>query len=197
MSVIFKTIATWVLVFLGSLLLPFVSLAAVSGTTYEIPCVDTTLPATTTDHTTTTETTQQNIASNQAQAISGLSLLLLVPKTTTALTKYEPWPKTPTSPHADGFLFGARQAETAQTGQIFSRLGKTSGSYVAPPGTSLSARGLPAGYQGSESLWKVTKPFSMESGLSSPWQGSTGMGIQHKLPQSIDSLWKNGYLAPQ
>ena len=82
MSVIFKTIATWVLVFLGSLLLPFVSLAAVSGTTYEIPCVDTTLPATTTDHTTTTGTTQQNIASNQAQAISGLSLLLLAPKTT-------------------------------------------------------------------------------------------------------------------
>ena len=117
-------------------------------------------------------------------------------KTTTALTKYEPWPKTPGSPHTDGFLFGARQAETAQPGQIFSRLGNTSGSYVAPPGTSLSARGLPAGYQGSESFWKVTKPFSMETGLSAPWQGSSGLGIQHKLPQSIDSLWESGYLSP-
>lgn len=117
-------------------------------------------------------------------------------RTTAALAKYEPWPRAPTSPHVDGFLFGARQTETAQTGQILSRLGDTAGRYVAPPGTSLSARGLPAGYQGSESLWKVTKPFSMESGLAAPWQGSSGLGIQNKLPQSIDSLWNSGYLNP-
>lgn len=124
------------------------------------------------------------------------SVFRRAPKTTTALTKYEPWPRPPNSPHTDGFLFGARQVETAQTGQIFSRIGKTSGSYVAPPGTSISSRGLPAGYQGPESLWKVTKPFSMESGLSAPWQGSSGLGIQNKLPQSIDSLWESGYLSP-
>ena len=115
---------------------------------------------------------------------------------TTAMTKYEPWPKAPVSPHADGFLFGARQVETAQPGQIFSRLGEISGRYVSPPGTSLSARGLPAGYQGSESLWQVVKPFQMEAGLAAPWQGSSGMGIQYRLPQSIQSLWESGYLAP-
>lgn len=113
-----------------------------------------------------------------------------------ALVKYEPWPRVPSSPHADGFLFGARQIEVAQPGQIISRVGETSGRYVSPPGTSLSARGLPSGYQGSESLWQVTKPFKMESGLSAPWQGSSGMGIQHRLPQSIDSLLQSGHVTP-
>ena len=92
----------------------------------------------------------------------------------TALIKYEPWPKAPNSPYADGFLFGARQVEIALPGQIFSRLGGTSGRYVSPPGTSLSARGLPAGYNGSESLWQVVKPFEIESGLAAPWHGSSG-----------------------
>jgi RHS repeat-associated protein len=113
-----------------------------------------------------------------------------------ALVKYEPWPKAPNSPHVDGFLFGVRQVETMLQGQILSRLGETSGRYVSPPGTSLSARGLPAGYQGSETLWQVVKPFQAESGLSAPWQGSSGIGIQHRLPQSIDALKESGYLKP-
>jgi hypothetical protein len=118
-------------------------------------------------------------------------------KSEAALIKYEPWPRAPSSPHADGFLFGARQAESAQAGQVFSRVGSLEGSYVAPQGTSLGARGLPSAYPNtSESLWQVVKPFEMEGGLAAPWMDAPGMGIQYKLPQSINQLQQGGFISP-
>ena len=115
---------------------------------------------------------------------------------TYSLVKYEPWPTSQNSPHADGFLFGFRVVETAKKGQVFSRLGELTGQYVSPVGTSLSERGLPSGYQGKESLWQVIEPFEMESGLAGPWKDSSGFGKQHKLLFSIERLRRDGYLSP-
>lgn len=114
-----------------------------------------------------------------------------------AIIKHEPWPKPPTSPHEDGFLFGWRKTALAEEGQLFSRIGNLDGTYVAPRGSSLSARGLPSTYPNTtETLWQVFKPFKWEAGLAAPWKDATGLGIQWKLPESINQLEKAKFIRP-
>lgn len=82
MITIRKLISAYMTTLVVSLLLPLVNFAAVSGTMHETPCVGTTLPVTTTEHTTTTETVRESISGSQAEALSDLSRLLPAPKTT-------------------------------------------------------------------------------------------------------------------
>ena len=108
-----------------------------------------------------------------------------------AIVPYQAWPT------QAGFLGGYSQLQTAQEGQILSRIGDLSGHYVSPPGTSLAARGLPSYYPNTaESLWEVVKPFKMESGLAAAWQDASGLGIQHKMEQSVQNLWEFGFIKP-
>ena len=114
-----------------------------------------------------------------------------VTSTTKALTPYKGWP------NDGGFLGGYSKTETAKTGQVFSRIGELNGSYTAPKGTSLSQRGLPSSYANqTETLWKVEKAFNYKGGIAAPWKDATGGGIQYKLPDTIENLWKNGYISP-
>lgn len=109
--------------------------------------------------------------------------------TNNVLTLYNEWPEN------GGFLGGFYKTERANPGQMFSRIGELNGKYVSPPGTTLSQRGLPSSYSNTnETLWKVIKPFSYHGGIASPWQDASGGGIQYKLPDTIENLWKNGYI---
>lgn len=77
-----KLMIAWVITLSMSLLLPILSVAAVSSTMHEVPFTTTTISSTTAEHTTTIDAAQQSISCNHAQVLSGLSRLLLVPKTT-------------------------------------------------------------------------------------------------------------------
>ena len=126
-----------------------------------------------------------------AKACNVISSASEVTSTTKALTPYKEWP------NDGGFLGGYSKTETAKPGQVFSRIGELNGSYTAPKGTSLSQRGLPSSYANqTETLWKVEKAFNYKGGIAAPWKDATGGGIQYKLPDTIENLWKNGYISP-
>jgi RHS repeat-associated protein len=111
--------------------------------------------------------------------------------TTTAMTVWEEWPPD------QGFLGGYRASTTATPGELFSRIGRLGGRYVSPIGTSLGQRGLAAWYSpATESTWEVVNPFTMEGGIAAPWKGAPGLGVQYRLPQSVESLWRSGYIKP-
>ena len=80
-------------------------------------------------------------------------------------------------------------------GQVFSRIGPLNGTYVSPPGTSLTQRGLPSSYPyTNESLWEVVQPFPYKGGIAAPWKDSIGGGVQYKLPNTVEGLYKDGYI---
>jgi len=85
-SMIRKLIFVWILALVGSLLSPLVSLAVVSGTTYEMQSTATTASVTSTEHTTAieilgyAETDRRSMVKNQACSLLGLSINLNAPK---------------------------------------------------------------------------------------------------------------------
>ncbi len=82
-----KLIPSWMLALAGSLLLPLVSVAAVSGTTYDATSTTTTEPATIAEHTVAIETVDrgesslQSMASGQVRSLLTLSGSLVAAKT--------------------------------------------------------------------------------------------------------------------
>lgn len=82
MTTICKPITAWILAFIGSLLLPLVSVAAVSGTTCDAPSTTTTAPANTVEHTASVEMVGRGgasllgTASSQARSLLALSHFL-------------------------------------------------------------------------------------------------------------------------
>jgi len=109
--------------------------------------------------------------------------------TSKALIPYKEWPD------YDGFLMNVRYKETAHPGQLLSRFGNETGTFVSPAGTPFGARGLPSTYRGKmESLWEVIQPFEMEGGIAAPWMDAEGLGIQFKLPDTLERLEKAGII---
>ena len=86
MTTIRKLITAWMLALAGSLVLPLVSMAAVSGTTYDTPYTTTTAPANIAEHTASVDTvgcgrtSLQRMASGQPRSLLGLSRSLVAAK---------------------------------------------------------------------------------------------------------------------
>lgn len=86
-------------------------------------------------------------------------------------------------------------SETREQGQLLSRIGRIFGVFAAPPGTSIAARSLPASCAAeTETIWEVMEPFEMQSGLSAPWGGAPGLGVQYLLPRPIETLMRMGFV---
>jgi RHS repeat-associated protein len=129
--------------------------------------------------------------SNIAQEVKGLKVTPKISSQTKDIVSYKPWPPN------NGFLGNFRQNETTEIGQKLSRIGSLDGSYTAPPGTTISQRGLSSNYPDqTETLWDVVKKFNYEGGISAPWKDASGLGIQQKLPDSINNLWRDGFIKP-
>ena len=100
-------------------------------------------------------------------------------------------------PDNQGFVGGYVKDEVVQIGGVFSRIGSTAGHYVAPVGTTLSESGLPSDYPNQiVSLWEVTEKFPLKAGISAPWKGALGGGVQYLLPMSVEELAARGYIKP-
>jgi len=129
-----------------------------------------------------------SVAPSTVGAEEGLSASAIADSSATQLTlplsKY---------PENAGF-FGGSHLEVAQQGQVFSRIGSDLGRFVAPPGTSVAQRGLPSGTPAAETLWRVRNPFLLQSGISTYWKGASGGGVQYLLPNSVQWLFRNGYI---
>ena len=90
MTAIRELISAWTMVLIGSLLLPLVSFAAISGTTCDVADTTTTAPATIAEHTAAVETviggeiSLRSMASVKLRYIFGLSRISNAPKNTFA-----------------------------------------------------------------------------------------------------------------
>lgn len=107
-----------------------------------------------------------------------------------ALVPYQTWPD------SDGFLGGYSESTTLEPGTALDRYGLDTGSFVSPQGTPFAARGLPLTMQATSPYVRlvVQKPLAARVGLAAPWKDSPGLGVQYKLPDSVEVLKEKGYL---
>ncbi len=93
----------------------------------------------------------------------------------------------------NGF-FGTREPLTLESGATFDRYGTDFGKFASPEGTPMYQRALPPGAEtGDHSVFRVLKPFTVESGQVAPPFGSFGGGTQYLLPDEIRFLLRDGF----
>lgn len=77
----------------------------------------------------------------------------------------------------------------AKEGQILDRYGPTIGTYASPVGTPFNMRSLsPATDAADYFQFQVLKFFPMQQSTIAPAFGQPGLGIQFKMPISINYL---------
>lgn len=81
-------------------------------------------------------------------------------------------------------------------GAEIGRIGKGSGQYVAPPGTTPAKLSLKPGTDISMyNEYRILKEIpGVEKATVAPWFDQPGGGMQYKLPMSIDKLLEEGYI---
>jgi hypothetical protein len=78
---------------------------------------------------------------------------------------------------------------------LVDRFGRTSGSYVSPAGLSLEARALSSRPSGPPSVYSIDATISgVERATVIPWFGQKGLGVQYKLPNSVQYYLDNMHL---
>jgi hypothetical protein len=88
---------------------------------------------------------------------------------------------------------------TLRPGTIIDRYGNVNGNFTAPAGTPFSSRSLPNDAVNLPlNTYQVIKPIDgVASGISAPWFGQPGGGVQHQLPNTVQQLIESGYLLPK
>ena len=98
-------------------------------------------------------------------------------------------------PADDGFVPGTKEKFVLNAGEIIDRFGEASGKFAAPLGTPFGERSLIYGFEGAiYTIYGVVKPIVVDQGLTLPWFGQDGGGIQYKLPKSCKALLDEGIL---
>lgn len=80
-------------------------------------------------------------------------------------------------------------------GTLVDRFGFDGGEFVAQNGTAIGQRSLAPGTTDKPySVFEVTSRLIVQGGPSEPWFGQPGMGLQYRLPASVEDLLNAGYL---
>jgi hypothetical protein len=125
-----------------------------------------------------------------------LSPVLYTPETITTLVPYSGIIVETGWPGNSGFLT-VPAMETLFQGTLIDRYGSREGSFVSPVGTPFPNRSLPdAKINAPFEIYEVLRPLNVESGIIAPAYGQPGLGIQYKLPYSIDDLIYYNFLKP-
>jgi Tuberculosis necrotizing toxin len=80
---------------------------------------------------------------------------------------------------------------------VIDRYGATSGKFTSPAGTPFGARSLPPGYDVTApfNTYRVAQPITgVQAGITAPWFGQPGYGVQYLLPNSVQWLLDEGIL---
>jgi len=99
-------------------------------------------------------------------------------------------------PSNNGFE-GQPVSTELQQGQIIDRYGNNErGQFFAPEGTPIENRSLPPNANtNSYNAYEVLKPFPVQSGITAPFYGQPGGGIQYYSPNmNVLQLTKQGYI---
>ncbi|MFC4334361.1 TNT domain-containing protein [Salininema proteolyticum] len=95
----------------------------------------------------------------------------------------------------DNGFDGESKIVTLEPGDRVDRYGHPGGTFVAEAGTPYEQRALVPGSDEREfHTYEVVRPFDAEGGLTAPWFGEPGGGIQYLLPDRVQRLIDNGYL---
>ena len=95
----------------------------------------------------------------------------------------------PNWPPNDGFM-GPSEIKTLEPGTLIDRYGPLNGYFAAPAGTPFEMRSLPADYINKPLYtFEVIKPIQVHAGITAPWFGQPGLGIQYKFFDQIMNLW--------
>ena len=105
----------------------------------------------------------------------------------TSITKYYP--------DNDGAL-GEWKTEHLLPGDKVDRFGRTTGRYLSPADTPMNMRALPPDNSGAYNVYKVIKPFPVQSSTIAPAFGKIGLGKQYMSPLPIKILLKRGIIVP-
>jgi Tuberculosis necrotizing toxin len=103
-------------------------------------------------------------------------------------------------PPYDGALPGTTRIMTLEPGSMNSphlidRFGRTSGSYVSPAGLSLESRALSSTPANPPSVYSIDGTITgVEKATVTPWFGKKGLGVQYKLPDSVQFYLDNSQL---
>jgi hypothetical protein len=94
-------------------------------------------------------------------------------------------------PPYDGAIPGTQRIVSLEPGSAGSvnfvdRFGRTSGTYVSPAGLSLESRALSSKPTSSASIYSIDAGIGgVERSTIAPWFGQKGLGVQYKLPNSV------------
>ena len=82
-------------------------------------------------------------------------------------------------------------------GTRIDRYGPEGGMFVAPAGTPFPQRSLPASYElRPKAEYELVHPLPVAGGITAPWYGQPGGGVQYLLPSSVGELRAAGILKP-
>lgn len=80
-------------------------------------------------------------------------------------------------------------------GDTIDRFGKLGGKYFSPTGTPMEMRALPPDADLSQyRVFKVVKPFEVESSTIAPAFNKIGLGTQFRSPVSAETLLKRAII---
>jgi len=110
----------------------------------------------------------------------------------------DPWTGKNRYPSNNGFE-GQPLSTELQPGQIIDRYGNNeTGRYFAPEGTPIGNRSLPPGANtNTYNAYEILKPFPVQSGITAPFYGQPGGGVQYYSPNmNVLQLTNQGYIRP-
>jgi filamentous hemagglutinin len=77
------------------------------------------------------------------------------------------------------------------------RYGRPSGRFVAPEGVPFTSRSLPPeAANGPYYRYEVVRPIEVCGGISTPWFGQRGFGVQYELNRPVQTYIDSGHLRP-
>lgn len=80
-------------------------------------------------------------------------------------------------------------------GERIDRYGNPNGDMTAPLGTPFGERALPPSYAGGPLTgFEVLQDIQVIQGLTEPWFGQPGVGIQYEMPFGCEDMVDMGYL---
>lgn len=84
---------------------------------------------------------------------------------------------------------------TLKPGTRIDRYGREGGTYVSPEGTPFAQRALPPKQPNTPyRVYEVVAELEVRGGITAPWFGQPGGGIQYELPGSVGDLISRGIL---
>lgn len=95
----------------------------------------------------------------------------------------------PVYPPNSGARWGSVSEETITSGILIDRYGDDRGRFLAPYGTPFEERSLPRGTDREKyRCYEVVKPIKVKKGVTLPWFGEVGGGVQYETEKPIYML---------